>query len=140
MNKWPLFVVVLLSLTAASLVSGRFIANADEPKAEESEERSMSVWMEKKLAYSQSIFKGLSQGDFATIEASARQMQALSRVEGFVRRRNPDYANHLTAFEYINREIIRQAEKENIEGATLAFNQLTINCVKCHQSLRETSE
>ena len=141
MKRWPpLVVALLLGSAAACLLPSAESIHADEPQTEATEERSMSVWMEKKLAYSQSILKGLSQGDFDSIESNARQMQSLSRVEGFVRRRNPEYGNHLSAFEYICREIIRQSEKKNIEGTTLAFNQLTINCVKCHQSLRESGE
>jgi hypothetical protein len=44
---------------------------------------------------------------------------------------------HVRAFENICEEIVEQADDENLAGVTLAFNQLTVNCVNCHRSLRE---
>ena len=101
-----------------------------------SDEPTMSVWMEKKLEHSQAILRGLAMGDFEDVKYNAGRLKVLNRVEGFVRRRNPDYRSHLNTFSRVSAEIERQAEKENIEGATLAFNQLTVSCVQCHKSLR----
>jgi cytochrome c556 len=103
---------------------------------ESSDEKPMSFWMEKKLEYSQSLLRGLATGDFKAIAVGGRQLRTLSRVEGFVRNRNDDYRAHLNTFQRVCDEIVRQAEKENLEGATLAFNQLTVSCVSCHRSLR----
>ena len=100
-------------------------------------EKSMSVWMEKKLQHSQAILRALAMGDFEDVKYHAGRLKLLNRVEGFVRRRNPEYRMHLQTFSRVSAEIERQAEKENIEGATLAFNQLTVSCVECHKSLRK---
>jgi len=102
----------------------------------ESDEKPISFWMEKKLEYSQNLLRGLATADFQAISTSGRQMRTLSRVEGFVRNRNNDYRAHLNTFQRVCDEIVRQGEKENLEGATLAFNQLTVSCVSCHRSLR----
>ena len=107
---------------------------------DESEDRPTSVWMEKKLKHSQAILRGLAMGDFEDVKYNAGRLKILNRVEGFVRRKNPDYRNHLHTFSRVSAEIERQAEKENIEGATLAFNQLTVSCVECHKSLRTHEE
>ena len=95
-----------------------------------------SFWMEKKMGYTQEILRGLATSDFEAIGVNARQMRLLNRVEGFVRRRNTEYRLQLRTFERICGDMIEQADKENLAGATLAFNQLTVNCVSCHQSLR----
>jgi hypothetical protein len=91
------------------------VAPQTKEKQEASDEdKPVSFWMEKKLEYSQTLLRGLATGDFIAIEKSGRQLATLNRVEGFV----------------------RQAKKENLEGSTLAFNQLTVSCVNCHRSLR----
>ncbi|MEZ6089347.1 MAG: hypothetical protein R3C05_15215 [Pirellulaceae bacterium] len=95
-----------------------------------------SYWMEKKLDYSQAVLRGLASSDFESIRKNALQLQLLNKVEGFIRRRNADYRHHVQTFERITGELARQAERKNIEGVTLAFNQLTISCVHCHESLR----
>ena len=98
----------------------------------------MSFWMTKKLEYSQNILAGLATGDFDKIVANAQSMRNLSKIEGFVRGQTPGYRTQLHLFEESADEIIRQAKKDNVEGATLAFAQLTISCVNCHKHLRET--
>ncbi|MDG2222650.1 MAG: hypothetical protein P8L85_14825 [Rubripirellula sp.] len=99
-------------------------------------DKPVSFWMEKKLEYSQTLLRGLATGDFEAIEKSGRQLSTLNRVEGFVRNRNNNYRSHLNTFQQVCDEIVRQAKKENLEGSTLAFNQLTVSCVNCHRSLR----
>ena len=102
----------------------------------ETDSTTRSVWMEKKLTHSQAILRGLAMGDFEDVKYNAGRLKLLNRVEGFVRRRHPNYRVHVNTFSRVAAEIERQAEKKNIEGATLAFNQLTVSCVECHQSLR----
>ena len=99
----------------------------------------MSVWMEKKLKYSQELLRLLAIGDLQELRITAQRMQLVSKVEGFVRSNNPTYTDHLRSFQLANQELIRQADRKNIEGATLAFNQLTGTCVACHVVLRQSA-
>ena len=118
---WSLVVVFALAIPAM----------AEDPKADDS-----SFWMKRKLDLSQKIFAALTQGDFETIDQSARTMAKLNTIEKFIRGRNPEYRAQLEIFKFANEELIRQADKENIDGATLAFNQLTLSCVNCHKQIR----
>jgi hypothetical protein len=106
----------------------------DEPTPDDAP---MSVWMEKKLRYSQELLRLLAVGDLDELQATAHRMKLVSKVEGFVRSNNATYTNHLRVFQLANEELIRQAERENIEGATLAFHQLTSSCVSCHVAIRQ---
>jgi len=99
----------------------------------------MSFWMEKKLEYSKDILAALAAGEFVEIERYAERMRLVGKIEGFVRGRSPSYATHLESFDLATRELKRQAHAESIEGATLAFNQLTTSCVTCHQTIREAA-
>lgn len=114
------------------------VAGGEVPKI--TAEQPMSVWMERKLGYSQEVLKALAMGDFASLELNAERMRLIGRVEAFARNQNPQYAAQLRVFDLANRELTRQARKKNIEGATLAFQQLTGSCVACHITLREPAE
>jgi len=100
-------------------------------------ERPMSFWMSMKLEYSKRMLEALTAGNFTEMTKTAQQMRLLSKLEGFVRNRNPDYAEQMHAFDLANKQMIRQSRRGNIDGATLAFQQLTSSCVACHVSLRE---
>ena len=108
-----------------------------EGKPEVTKEKPMSFWMSQKLDYAKQILESLTSGDFDSLAQAAEKMQFVGKIEGFVRNRNPDYATQLRMFELANQELVRQAERRNIEGATLAFNQLTSSCVACHVQIRE---
>lgn len=146
MNRYAMLLLVLLLSGTVSAVEPQKPATPppqDSPAVEatedgliEQDDSSMSVWMEKKLEHSQAILRGLAVADFQAVSHNAQRLKLLNRVEGFVRRRNPEYRMHLHTFSRVVSEIERQAVKENIEGATLAFNQLTVSCVECHKSLR----
>ncbi|TWU46147.1 hypothetical protein Poly51_55420 [Rubripirellula tenax] len=132
--------ILLFCVTCSTLL-------AQEPKpippeselAMASDDRPLSFWMEKKFEYSTAILKGLSQADFQSIEENARRMRLLSKVEGFVRSRTLGYRANLHTFERVADDVIIQAKKKNIDGVTLAYHQLTVSCVRCHQTLREAN-
>lgn len=111
-----------------------------EAVSTEAEEKPLDFWMQKKLDYSSSILKGLAMGDFNLIETNAKKMRVLNKIEGFARSRHAGYRGHVKLFERVTDEVIKQAKKENIEGVTLAYHQLTVSCVRCHQSIREQDE
>ena len=113
------------------------VAKEVQTPEEKIDDKNPSIWMKKKLDYSQEILAGLTSEDFNKIADNARAMRALGKFEAFFRSRNAAYTRQLQVFEDTNDEIIRQADKDNVEGVTLAFTQLTINCVNCHKVLRQ---
>lgn len=108
-----------------------------QEKPEVTAAKPMSFWMAKKLDHSKEMLEALTSADFDRLVETAEQLQFIGKFEGFVRGRNEAYVSQLKTFELANRELIRQAERRNVEGATLAFNQLTSSCVACHVQLRE---
>ena len=127
----PVACFLMLSVCSAPSANGQDAGGKNQPT---------SFWMQKKLEYSKNILGGIASADVDTIVANAQSMRNLSKVEGFVRTQTPGYRAQLHIFEESADEIIRQAKKDNVDGAALAFTQLTISCVNCHKHLRaETS-
>ncbi len=115
--------------------------SGDEPQANETSPadapQSGSFWMDQKLRLSKELLAGLARADFASLGKNAEVMRGLNRVELFIRREPEGYRDELRLFNMANQAMIRAANEENLEAATLAFNQLTISCVSCHKHLRE---
>ncbi|MBX9789098.1 MAG: hypothetical protein K2Y37_09305 [Pirellulales bacterium] len=105
------------------------------------DEQPMNFWMKKKLEHSQSALRALALEDFDALRASANAMRRLSDIEGFARRTDAkEYRAQLQIFEFANDELIRHAKEKNVDGAALAFTQLTLSCVNCHKHLRDEKE
>lgn len=121
-----------LGLVPDSLAQGK-----QEKARPDGGETEPSVWMRKKLDYSREILAGLASEDFDQIARNAEAMQVMSRFEGYLRGKMPGYRTQLQVFQSANEELIKQAQADSVEGAALAFTQLTISCVNCHKQLRE---
>src|SRR5262249_32942716 len=91
-----------------------------------------SIWMEKKLEHSQKVLAGLTRGDFEMIKKHAQSMQVISYLEKWDRADLPEYKRQIEYFDEANKELIRQANNKNIQGATVAYTLLTVSCVHCH--------
>jgi hypothetical protein len=103
-------------------------------------EKDISIWMHQKSALQQRLMQGLSEGDFDQIRKTAVLLNVLSYFEGRAHSENPEYKRQLGHFDWANRELVRMAKEENLEGATLAYNQLTVSCVYCHKTLRDKGQ
>ena len=137
----------LACLLVALAVLSVSTVGADEKKPDEKKPREKKVdkeksatWMERKLEHSQKILAGLTKADFAMIEANAGKMDDLNYLEQWGRDDLPEYKRQLRYFSDANKELIRQAGKKNLGGATLAYTQLTLSCVHCHNVVRDVKK
>ena len=93
--------------------------------------------MKQKLTYAQGILNGLATEDYKLIQDNAMAMKGLNKLEFFVRQKPEGYRAQLKTFQFSVSELVRNAEDKNLDGATLAFTQMTISCVNCHKELRK---
>ena len=92
--------------------------------------------MAKKLKNAQLVLEGIALADFAKItRASEELIQASKSAEWFVFR-TPRYALHTNDFQRAAETMIQRAKDRNVEGAALAYFELTMTCVRCHQHVR----
>jgi hypothetical protein len=115
-------------------------APGQEKKPGEEAADAPSIWMKKKLDYSQNILAGLAEADFDKIAENAQAMQGLSKFEWFVRARTPGYRAQLEIFLDANADLVKQAKQDNLEGSAFAFTQITISCVNCHRKVRSSNQ
>lgn len=125
--------LIVIGLCGVCLL-GSFAAS-EEPKPEA--EQKTSYWMKKKLDYSKEILAGLTQKDFESIRKNAGSMNALNQLEKWFRANTPEYRQQLQSFRSANEQLIAQAKDENLDGAAIAYLQLTLSCVHCHRLIRD---
>lgn len=138
LQRFALAAAVVSCLTAGVALADKpqtKPAKADDQPASQQEER--SFWMQKKLEHTQEILNGLVTEDFALIRKNAIALKGLNRLEYFVRREPEAYRTQLKLFQFSVEELERLATEKNLDGASLAFTQMTLSCVKCHQQLRK---
>jgi hypothetical protein len=124
----------LVSLIVVMSASSWGMAQEDKSKKEE---KDPSFWMKQKLTNSERILEGLAKGDLDMVNKNATAMQALNRIEHFVRRDPVAYRTQLHIFQFSVDELVRTSKEDNLDGAALAFTQMTISCVNCHKQIRK---
>jgi hypothetical protein len=96
-------------------------------------------FMRKKLEYSKNVLEGLSLEDFGLIARNARALKSMSEVATWRDSMIPnpqDYIPYTMEFQRQADELMQKANKSDLDGASLAYNQLTLTCVRCHKYAR----
>ena len=91
--------------------------------------------MQKKLEYSKNILDGLLSEDFGTIKSNAMALNELAKTK-WMENESSDYRTQNQVFWFTAGNLVLAAEKQNIDGATLAYTQMTMSCINCHKLLR----
>jgi len=132
--KMPIGLSITLALLIAGLVQSQGIADPvqDMPK----EVRTLDAFMRRKLDLSREALQGIVTEDFPLIKKSAVGLEKMSRQAEWEVFHLDEY-NHFSAeFRRIARSMGKQAEEKNIDGAAMAYVQLTMSCVECHKFTR----
>lgn len=93
--------------------------------------------MKFKLHYSQSILEGIATENFALIATNAVNLSRLSQSAEWAVRQTADYQRLTREFSQAADNLHERALKQNVDGATVAYFQLTVSCVNCHRYLRD---
>ena len=91
--------------------------------------------MKQKLQYSQAILAAVATEDFPGISTNADELLELAKTQ-WIQNDTPEYRAQLKDFWIVLEGLKSAAEEKNGDGATLAYLQLTLSCVKCHKYLK----
>jgi len=99
--------------------------------------------MRQKLVLSKEILAGLALEQFTTIEKSARALRKLSETAEWELPSEPkgsDFALLTNTFRRNLDDLASEARDRDIDGATLAYLRVTMNCVECHKFIRRSGK
>jgi hypothetical protein len=133
----PAVYLGLIVLTLAMIAMTTTRAEQPVPK------RTRAEFMRQKLNFSKDVLEGLALEQFALIEKSAKALKILSEAAEWEVPTIPnatDYVSQTSEFQRHADELVKQAKQRNIDGATLAYVKLTMNCVECHKFVRSVAK
>ena len=106
----------------------------------EQQEKPVDAFMHAKLAHSQSILEGLAVENYDQIAKSSQALTLLSEEAGWNVLQTAEYAHQSEMFRRNTKALTEAARKHNLDGSTLAFVQVTLNCVECHKHVRSVQQ
>jgi hypothetical protein len=94
------------------------------------------MFMRKKLESSQSVLEGLALEDFDLIAKGAKELKTTSAAAEFMVIHDPLYTEYADDFRRVVEKMGKAAKEKRIDGATLAYMDMTMSCVECHKYVR----
>lgn len=132
-RSWRNTVLVLGGLALVGLGASAFV------EARQGQRRHAEL-MKKKLTHGQKVLEGIALENYETIGKNARELKALSEDSEWNVFPDLDYVRYSTEFRTICDDLAARAKDRNLDGATLSYVQLTMNCVNCHKFVRVTKK
>lgn len=96
--------------------------------------------MQDKLASSKSLFEGIALADFNKISSSADKLIQISKTADWFVFKTPKYELYTNEFRRAAEVIGQKARTKNLDGVALAYFDMTMSCIRCHQYVREIRE
>lgn len=97
----------------------------------------LSNIMRSKLEHAQQVLEGIALARFEMIESHANDIRILSDLSSWNILRTPDYVRYSSDFRDTAERLRQAATNRNLEAATLAYIELTLQCVACHKHVRD---
>jgi hypothetical protein len=139
MTKYLLLVVALAGLVSVAVSAPK----KDEKPAEkaaakpaEAVANDVHEFMQLKLNHSQKVLEGIALEDYEAISKHSQAISLLSQEASWQVLQTPDYLQHSAEFRRAADALTAAAKKKNLDGAALAYVDLTMKCVNCHKYVR----
>jgi cytochrome c556 len=97
---------------------------------------SLRDFMRVKLSHSQKVLEGLTTQDFDMIAKNSQAMSLLSLETNWQVLQTAEYLDRSKDFRRTADALTEAAKKKNLDGASLAYVELTMNCINCHKYVR----
>jgi cytochrome c556 len=104
--------------------------------AQAQEANKVGDFMRAKLMHSQKVLDGLVREDYDMIAKHAQEMSLLSQASTWQVLQTPEYRDRSTEFRRSVDALTEAAKKKNLDGAALAYVEVTMKCVTCHKYVR----
>jgi cytochrome c556 len=96
----------------------------------------LDIFMRAKLTHSQKLLEGLTTADFDMLAKHSQELALLSQATNWNVLQTEDYLQHSIEFRRAANAVTEAAKQKNLDGATLAFVDMTMKCVRCHKYVR----
>lgn len=104
------------------------------------EQNPISVFMRAKLDHAQKVLEGLTVENLSMVAKNSQAMGLLSQDEQWRVLQTQEYLQRSVEFRRAVETLTEAAKKENLDGATLAYVDVTMKCVECHKYVRRVRQ
>lgn len=110
---------------------------ADPPTAKRQDKSPLQQFMARKMDASSQILEGIVMENSDLIKQGGNSLLEMSRAEKFQVLTDQEYRLHNRQFREAVQRLIAAADKEGYGKAALAWFDVTISCVDCHDHVRK---
>lgn len=116
------------------------IPPSNPPSADKKDEpaSALSRFMRQKLQASNLILEGLCTEDLKMVSEGSASLMKMSTQEKWRVSNDIMYRRYSTEFVNAVEELQKEAEDNNMDGTSMAWVNVTMKCLKCHEWVRNT--
>lgn len=97
----------------------------------------VALFMRAKLGHAQHVMEGLALADYDLIERGAHDLALASQASSWQVLQTEDYARQSREFRRACESLRSAAKDKNLDGAALAWMEVTLKCIQCHKYVRD---
>ncbi|MBM4252894.1 MAG: hypothetical protein FJ146_13055 [Deltaproteobacteria bacterium] len=96
----------------------------------------VKVLMRDKLTAAHGLLDALATEDYSKLEHFAGMLHDLSKATTWSKRDSPDFQFYSKSFQTAAAYVKDQAKAHNLEGITVGYVRVSLECVQCHKFVR----
>jgi hypothetical protein len=123
-------VVAAAGIVAAGLAVAQVADTPTQPDQ-------VAAFMRAKLGHAQNVLEGLSLEDYDLIARGAHDLSLASQASSWQVLQTEDYVRHSAEFRRACDGLRAAARAKNLDGALVAWMEVTMKCVQCHRYVRD---
>ncbi len=104
----------------------------DEPR------KGLSKFMRQKLEASSTVLEGLCTEDLEMVSKGSKVLLQMSHEERWRVSTDMLYRRYSNEFSSAVEELLKESEDQDMDGTSLAWVNVTMKCLKCHEWVRNT--
>lgn len=124
---------MMVVVTAALIGPGK----ADDKPRPPAEPKKKATVMQRKLGHAQKLLEALALNEYEKIATNAEELQQCAKEASWQVVKTAKYDLYSNDFIRNLDGLQKAAKKKNTDAAALAYVEMTLTCVKCHQYVRE---
>ena len=97
----------------------------------------VAAFMRAKLGHAEHVLEGLAVADYEMIERAAQELSLASLDSNWQVLQTEDYVRQSAEFRRSCDSLKQAAQDKNLDGAVLAWMDVTLKCVQCHKYVRD---
>ncbi len=94
--------------------------------------------MDAKLKGTQAVLQHIALNDFPKLESTAEDLAQIAKTVAFLNAyKGKEYELMITTFQRAAERMQEKAKKRNMDGVMVAYQDMTLTCLKCHEGIRD---